>query len=396
MRIGKVVAQLRANRQRWAASANGGMFASQDSPITSQLSEIEAFGSNPGNLRMLTFVPSHPAAKPPLVVVLHGCTQTAASYDHGTGWSELAEQQGFLLLFPEQRPANNPKSCFSWFQASDTRRDDGEALSIRQMIARMVADHDVDPHRIFITGLSAGGAMTSVMLATYPEVFAGGAILAGLPYGAADSVGEAFGSMFQGRSNSAQEWGDLVRAASRHHGPWPRVSVWHGSADTTVVPLNAAEIVKQWTNVHGLSATPDAEDRVDGFPHRIWRGPDGAVAVEEYSVTGMAHGTPLAVAGQENPHGAAGPFLLDVGIDSTERIALSWGLIEGGARHRTKRPESANGSHAGPRPELLGNGTAVRDEGDLRTGRGRAAPSSPHDVGGIIRRALEAAGLTTK
>ena len=121
-------------------------------------------------------------ARRALVVVLHGCGQTAAAYDFGTGWSTLAKRYGFALLMPEQQGANNANTCFNWFNPGDVARGRGEAASIRQMVARMVADHKIDPRRIYVTGLSAGGAMTSVMLATYPEVFAGGAIIAGLPY----------------------------------------------------------------------------------------------------------------------------------------------------------------------------------------------------------------------
>jgi poly(hydroxyalkanoate) depolymerase family esterase len=95
---------------------------------------------------------------------------------------------GFALLLPEQQRTNNPNGCFNWFQTGDIERGHGEALSIRQMVSKMVSDHGIDPARVFVTGLSAGGAMTSVMLATYPEVFAGGAIIAGLPYGAANNV----------------------------------------------------------------------------------------------------------------------------------------------------------------------------------------------------------------
>ena len=107
-----------------------------------------------------------------MVVVLHGCGQTAAGYDLGAGWSTLAQHYGFALLMPEQQRGEQCQGCFNWFNPEDIARDSGEACSIRQMIARMVGDHGIDPHRIFVTGLSAGGAMTSVMLATYPELFA--------------------------------------------------------------------------------------------------------------------------------------------------------------------------------------------------------------------------------
>jgi poly(3-hydroxybutyrate) depolymerase len=137
-------------------------------PKKDKLTEVSAFGSNPGNLRMLTYVPPQLPAGAPLVVVLHGCLQTARAYDEGSGWSMLARRHGFALVYAEQSQANNPNRCFNWFQPHDTRRGSGEALSIRQMVTRMRRIHSIDPTRIFVTGLSAGGAMASVMLATYP------------------------------------------------------------------------------------------------------------------------------------------------------------------------------------------------------------------------------------
>src|SRR4051794_34539856 len=172
---------------------------------------------------MFTYVPAELGPDRPLVVVLHGCKQTAAGYDRGAGWSTLADRYGFALLLPQQQPANNPNGCFNWFQPADTRRGHGEALSIRQMIEKTVTDRGIDPQRIYITGLSAGGAMTSVMLACYPEVFAGGAIIAGLPYGAASSMHQAFESMANCPSRSAREWGEAVLRASPQNGRWPRV-----------------------------------------------------------------------------------------------------------------------------------------------------------------------------
>src|SRR5204863_8453801 len=174
------------------------------------LTELAGFGSNPGALRMFTYVPQKLGRAPGLVVVLHGCTQSATSYDLGAGWSTLAERYGFVLLCPEQTAANNPKTCFNWFLAGDTARGRGEALSIRQMIEKTIGAHGIDRTQVFITGLSAGGALTAAMLATYPEVFAAGAIIAGLPYGAAGNIQQAFESMFQGRPRPSREWGDLV------------------------------------------------------------------------------------------------------------------------------------------------------------------------------------------
>ena len=133
------------------------------------------FGPNPGALRMFAFVPGKLQQPPALVVVLHGCGQTAAGYDLGAGWSTLAKHYGFALLMPEQQPSTTPMAASTGSTRKTPRASSGEACSIRQMIARMVADIGIDERRMFVTGLSAGGAMTAVMLATYPEVFAGGA-----------------------------------------------------------------------------------------------------------------------------------------------------------------------------------------------------------------------------
>src|ERR1700722_17432428 len=307
----------------------------------SPLVEIADFGDNPGDLRMFAFVPDHLQPKPALVVVLHGCGQTAAAYDMGAGWSTLAERFGFALLMPEQRSSNNANTCFNWFNPEDTARDHGEACSIRQMIACMASDHGIDAQRVFVTGLSAGGAMTSVMLATYPDIFAGGAVIAGLPYGVATNVREALNGMFQSPSHPAGELGDLGRNASGHKGPWPKLSVWHGSADRTVNPANANEIVKQWLDVHDLPTAPMSVGTVDGYPHQVWWNADGETVVETYTITDMAHGTPLGLADDDERYGAQGAFLIEAGISSSYHIASFFGLTEWIAQPQEASKETA-------------------------------------------------------
>ena len=303
-------------------------------------------GSNPGALKMLTYAPPGLPPGAPLVVVLHGCTQNAGAYDHGSGWSTLADRHGFALLFPEQERANNPNLCFNWFQPGDVTRDQGEVLSIRQMIGQMITTHSLDPRRVYITGLSAGGAMTAAMLAAYPEVFAGGAIIAGLPYGAADGMQEAFNAMFNVRQRSAREWGDLVRAASPHHGPWPHVQIWQGEADATVKHGNAAELLKQWGDVHGVHESA-FEDRIDSARHQVWRGPAGNVVLESYLIPGLAHGTPLNTVAEDMDQamGFVAPHMLEAGISSTWWVARSWGLLTQAAQPSPRRVTA-------PRPAL--------------------------------------------
>ena len=359
-------------------------------PGDGRLVEVTGFGSNPGALRMLTHRPAGLPKGAPLVVALHGCTQTAGGYDRGCGWSDMADRSGFALLMPEQQRANNGHLCFNWFEPGDTARGMGEALSIRQMIGHMVEQHGLDPARVFISGLSAGGAMASVMLATYPEVFAGGAVVAGLPHGAARSVAEAFSAMGRPAVLPAAARGAAVRAASAHRGPWPRVTVWQGEADTTVHPGNAEEIAKQWLSLHGLEdAVPEETSGAAGHSRRRWRGADGGVRVAVHRIPGMAHGVPLHPGRAEGRCGVAGPYLLDVGLSSTHAILDFWGLETAGA--------------ALPEMEVIPPGAAAASDRagpeapEAAPGRPGVPPLDPglmsQGPGAVIAKALRAAGL---
>jgi poly(hydroxyalkanoate) depolymerase family esterase len=350
-----------------------GMRAFAAPPASDRLSPLPPIAGNPGRLGARLYVPAGIDGPAPLVVVLHGCTQDAAVYDHGSGWSALADKYGFILLFPEQSPANNPMLCFNWFQSEDNQRAMGEAASIASMIAAVKAAHDVDPDRVFVTGLSAGGAMASVMLAAYPELFAAGAIIAGVAYGCASGVAEAFDCMGGRARNNARELGAKVRRASPHKGPWPRVQIWHGGADTIVAPGNADAIALQWGSLHGLEPKPDHEDEIAGYPRRLWLGEHGTPVIEHYTNTGMAHGIPLDPGTGEGESGTAGAHMLDVGLSSTDRIAAFFGIAPELAEQAEKAPRAA----AVPRP-----GAAHKGE-----------PEPANGVQAAIEKALKAAGL---
>ena len=343
------------------------------------LQELWDFGSNPGQLRALIHLPPTLKAKAPLVVVLHGCTQTAAGYDRGSGWSALADRHGFAVLFPEQRRANNSNLCFNWFSRADARRGRGETLSIKQIVSQTIATHAIDPARVFVTGLSAGGAMTSVMLATYPELFAGGAIVAGLPFGDANTLPEALERMRgQGRASDAN-LAALVAGASKHKGPWPTLSVWHGTNDATVVSSNADAVVGQWRSVHQVGTAPDKVETINGHRREVWRGADGREVIEKYSIKGMGHGTPVDTRG-----GSPGSYALDANISSTHHIALFWGLIEGVERSIVRPIAAAEP----PRPRSTSGSTERRPA----VGMKRRVEPEPK-IATVIEDALRAAGL---
>jgi poly(hydroxyalkanoate) depolymerase family esterase len=338
--------QRQANVTGLAAQAMGlvMMLAATITAFAAATAEVTGFGSNPGHLSMFNYVPDSLRASPALVVALHGCTQSATDYDDEPGWTALADKWGFVLLLPQQELLNNPNLCFNWFNgadpfdfgwpSNDQDRDEGDALSIKQMIDKVRADHGVDPRRIYVTGLSAGGAMSAVMLATYPEIFAGGAIIAGVPYKCTTNSWEALsrcGVDFNSEGQvpiknlSPSQWGNRVRAATNYAGPWPKVSIWHGTADKTVNPKNARELVDQWTNVHGIGRTP-VKNKVKGYSHEMYKDSHGNVLVERYVITGMRHGIPVDPGQGEDQCGVVGQFTFDVKICASYYIGKFWGL----------------------------------------------------------------------
>ena len=293
------------------------------------LTQITSFGSNPGALDMYEYIPPGLPAGRPLVVVLHGCTQSANAMV-SAGWNQLADQYQFAVVYPQQTSSNNPVECFNWAgEYGDTAnlvRGQGENQSIMSMVDYEVAHHGVDASKVYIMGFSAGAAFTTVMLATWPDRFAGGAIMEGIAYRCATSVSGAYSCQSPGVTKTAAEWGDLVRAAhTGYAGPWPRVQIWEGTSDTTVVPANQAGLVKQWTNVWGIDQTADENETI-GQATRAGYKSGSTVAVETYSVQGMSH----AVSVGADPSGActatAGQYFEDHHVCATLRAARFFGL----------------------------------------------------------------------
>lgn len=289
--------------------------------------EVTQFGSNPGNLRMFKHIPPQVSTATPLVVLLHGCGQSAAEHAAAGGWMKLSLRYSVPLLLPEQKRRNNLTRCFNWFRPDDVQRGSGEALSIRQMVGQMIADHGVDSRRIFVAGVSAGGAMAAALLATYPEVFAGGGLIATVPYGCADGFFEAIACMWGGGDRHVQSWSAPVRKASnRYQGPWPTVSIWHGEADRIVKPINAERLLQQWTGVHGVDSHADTRKTVHGHIRKTYQDASGRDLVEMYLVSDMGHGTPVDPGDETQQCGQESYFFPDVDICASHHIGAFWGL----------------------------------------------------------------------
>jgi poly(hydroxyalkanoate) depolymerase family esterase len=289
------------------------------------LEETTAFGSNPGRLVMKSYVPARLQKDPALVVMLHGCRQTPESLDAASGFSKLAKERGFVLLYPQQRKANNAQGCFNWFRPSAVARDRGELLSIKQMIEHARKRHRIDRTRIFIGGLSAGGAMTAALVAVYPDLFAGAAIFAGMPYGSARDAMSALRAMKSGVVEPAGGWGRSVTALSSNAKSWPAVTIWHGTYDRTVHPINAVASVRQWLEVHGIGG---ASGRLQEKPWgrlQSWK-VGGTVQVAYYSVNDLGHGVPVKSGAASKLNRANDPFVRPSGISAPMELMRLWGL----------------------------------------------------------------------
>jgi poly(hydroxyalkanoate) depolymerase family esterase len=311
--------------------------ASDDDRSTTQearaaLTEVTSFGSNPGQLKMYEHVPANLPTNAPLLVVLHGCTQRAADIAD-VGFSELADANGFAVVYPEQQTSNNAVRCFSWASAmgspDDVTRGKGENESVREMVAKAIATHGSDPKRVYVAGFSAGAAMSIVLAATWPDVFAGAASFAGMPFGCASSFADVSSCMNPGKDKTAEEWGRFVHQAfASYSGPWPKISIWQGTADNVVGPTNRVQLARQWSNVHGVPEAASLTEQVDGHEHKVWKTQAGETVLETYAINGMSHGVPVKPAAG---CGRTGQYAIDKGICGSKRLAAYFGLVPSGS-----------------------------------------------------------------
>ncbi|HXF16728.1 MAG TPA: PHB depolymerase family esterase [Burkholderiales bacterium] len=273
----------------------------------------------------------------PLVVMLHGCKQDAASFASGTRMNELADQEGFVVLYPEQKRMANAQRCWNWFDSS-AQRGHGEAALIAGMVREVLRSHAIDPSRVYIAGLSAGGAMTSIMASCYGNLFAACAIHSGLMYRAAESVSQASRAMQHSSRASAQE---AARHAMAHETfDFVPVLVIHGTADSVVNPVNADQVVEQFiamgtpTRVNGAPVAEFASSKAAGgrrgFEIRDYRSGD-LLLTRKILVHGLDH----AWSGGNGAHPFNDPF----GPDASRMI---WDFFSEFQRSELKNNVAAN------------------------------------------------------
>ena len=308
---------------------------------------VNSFGSDPGNLKMYEYEPSSPPqGDAPLVMVLHGCGQTANGYFNATEWQRLADRYGFYLVFPEQRSSNNSASCFNWFLSWDQERGGGEPKSLRQMVGQMKTDHAIDDEAVYVTGLSAGGAMSSVMMACYPDLFDAGAVMAGVPYKAASSYSRAQKAMSGKVDSTPSEWETIAKGGNpSFSGSYPRLATFHGTSDGTVDPVNARELMEQWTALHGadqnVDHTENAFDGVASVTLEEYRTANGSLSVARYTIDGMGHGISVDPGSPvcEGKGGSTGSASFDKDFFSSYWAARFFGIVPTGCTSIAERGE---------------------------------------------------------
>ncbi len=304
--------------------------------IAQELIEVADFGPDPGNLRMFAHqAPAHfdSSAARPLVVVLHGCGQTAEGFAGHSGWNELADREGFRVIYPQQRTGNNVSRCFNWFQEKDITRGSGEVASINSMVLYAVNNWNIDSTRIHIMGASAGAAMAVAAGACYPEVFATVGSFAGGPYKCALSAVAALREMSNPSPLEPAERAALITTGKgkSEAQDYPRMVIMHGLRDHTVDPDNALALVDQWTAVHGIDNVADTIDTAfldhPNVERSVYADGSGESPVVLYSFTDLGHVLPIDP-GEGPAHGGrTGTFFVDHDVYSTYIIAREFGLM---------------------------------------------------------------------
>jgi len=303
--------------------------------VSQSITQITGFGTNPGALNMYDYVPSGITGRAPLVIAMHGCTENATSFSQQSGWNKLANLHKFYMVYPEQVAANNSSLCFNWFDTTDINKNVGEALSILQMVNYMKANYAIDTNAIYVTGISAGGAMTAVMMAIYPNIFLSGAVMAGVPYRAATNSTAALYAMDGYITNTPAAWGALVRAQNPgYKGEYPHLAVFQGTADLVVDTVNTTQLIKQWTNLDHADQIPDSINNgfngTSNVQLSIYNDSSAIPVVYHYKITGMPHAIAVDTGSCPTLGGATATYAVEEkGFHSTYWAAQFFNLIPG-------------------------------------------------------------------
>jgi poly(hydroxyalkanoate) depolymerase family esterase len=263
--------------------------------------EAHAFSNDAGSRVYKVYVPAATSDAPrAMIVMLHGCTQSADDFAAGTQMNRLADEHGFLVVYPEQAAHANASKCWNWFKPEDQQRGAGEPSLIAGIVREVAQRHGADPRRIFVAGLSAGAAMAVVLGETYPELFAGVGAHSGLPYGSAHDIPSALAAMKGGRSGmpGLKSRAPAARASHKKSRQAVPVIVFHGDRDHTVQQTNGAQIVQQERDAHGAQAGEaglrvDAQEGVASggrrFSRTIHADTEGQARVESWTLHGAGH-----------------------------------------------------------------------------------------------------------
>jgi poly(hydroxyalkanoate) depolymerase family esterase len=258
--------------------------------------ETHAFSGAAGSRAYKLYVPARKSAAPrPLLVMLHGCTQSADDFAAGTQMNRLADEQDLLVVYPEQSSHANGSKCWNWFQPRDQRRGSGEPALIAGIVREVVQAQGADPQRIFVAGLSAGAAMAVVLGETYPDLFAGVGAHSGLAYGSAHDIPSALAAMKGGRTGAQGQSGAVAGRPPMQAEQAVPVIVFHGDRDHTVRPVNGAAIVQQAQQAHrgGTSLRVSTQTGVASGGRRYSRSvhsdAQGHVRIESWTLHGAGH-----------------------------------------------------------------------------------------------------------
>ena len=248
------------------------------------------FTCEAGSRDYKVYVPSNAEGRTlPLLIMLHGCTQNPDDFAVGTGMNRLSEEHGFIVAYPRQPTHANQSSCWNWFNIKDQMRDAGEPSIIAGITRAIMMDFNIDAKRVYVAGLSAGGAMAAIMSVTYPELYAATGVHSGLAHGAATDVVSAFAAMRGGPGSAAPGARTRRRKRANEH---VRTIVFHGMSDQTVHPSNAEMIL---ADARAGLADPLRETHYDGFmggrayTRSVITTASGVPHIEHWAIDGLGH-----------------------------------------------------------------------------------------------------------